>query len=97
MFFFYAEPEQKTLEWNILNPDQLITLEINNRRKQALFHLEIKKKRGLSINPDIHHSKVLSSDFFRFFLLGYPTNVFTDFQNKKRAIQEAKEAFLNMV
>ena len=50
MFFFYAEPEQKTLEWNILNPDQLITLEINNRRKQALFHLEIKKKRGLSIN-----------------------------------------------
>ena len=32
------------------------------RGEQALFNLEIKKKRGLSINPDIHHSKVFSSD-----------------------------------
>ena len=31
------------------------------RGKQAIFNLEIKKKSGLSINPDIHHSKVLSS------------------------------------
>ena len=31
------------------------------REEQALFNLEIKKKSGLSINPDIHHSKVLSS------------------------------------
>ena len=30
--------------------------------EQALFNLEIKKKSGLSINPDIHHSKVPSSD-----------------------------------
>ena len=29
--------------------------------EQAIFNLEIKKKRGLSINPDIHHSKVFSS------------------------------------
>ena len=42
-------PELKTLEWDILNPDQLI-------------NLDIKKKSGLSINPDIHHSKVFSSD-----------------------------------
>ena len=32
------------------------------RGKQAIFNLEIKKKSGLSINPDIHHSKVFSSD-----------------------------------
>ena len=32
------------------------------RGEQALFNLEIKKKSGLSINPDIHHSKVFSSD-----------------------------------
>ena len=32
------------------------------RGEQAIFNLEIKKKRGLSINPDIHHSKVFSSD-----------------------------------
>ena len=29
--------------------------------EQAIFNLEIKKKSGLSINPDIHHSKVSSS------------------------------------
>ena len=32
------------------------------RGEQAIFHLEIKKKSGLSINPEIHHSKVFSSD-----------------------------------
>ena len=32
------------------------------RGEQALFNLEIKKKSGLSINPDIHHSKVFSSE-----------------------------------
>ena len=31
------------------------------RGEQAIFNLEIKKKSGLSLNPDIHHSKVLSS------------------------------------
>ena len=29
---------------------------------QAIFNLEIKKKSGSSINPDIHHSKVPSSE-----------------------------------
>ena len=33
------------------------------RGEQAIFNLEIKKKSGLSINPDIHHSKVFSSEF----------------------------------
>ena len=32
------------------------------RGKQAIFNLEIKKKSGLSINPDVHHSKVFSSE-----------------------------------
>ena len=31
------------------------------RGEQAIFNLEIKKKSGSSINPDIHHSKVFSS------------------------------------
>ena len=39
----------KTLEWDILNPNRLI-------------NLEIKKKSEISIDPDIHHSKVPSSD-----------------------------------
>ena len=30
------------------------------RGEQAIFNLEIKKKSGSSINPDIHHSKVPS-------------------------------------
>ena len=33
------------------------------RGEQALFNLEIKKKSGLSINPDIPHSKVPSSGY----------------------------------
>ena len=33
------------------------------RGEQATFNLEIKKKSGLSINPDIHHSKVSSSGY----------------------------------
>ena len=34
---------------------------LNSRGKQAIFNLDIKKKFGLSINSDIHHSKVFSS------------------------------------
>ena len=33
------------------------------RGEQAIFNLEIKKKSGLSINPDIQHSKVFSSGY----------------------------------
>ena len=45
------------------------------RGEQAIFNLEIKKKSGLSINPNIHHSKVFSSgdreelQTFLFFLI----------------------------
>ena len=48
VFLYLASSELKTLEWDILNPDRII-------------NLEIKKKSGLSLNPDIHHSKVFSS------------------------------------
>ena len=41
-------PELKSLEWNILNPDRLI-------------NLEIKKRRSSSTDINIHHSKVFSS------------------------------------
>ena len=50
-------PELKTLESDILNPDCLINLEINNNRR-LISRL---KKSRLNINPDIHHSKVPSS------------------------------------
>ena len=33
------------------------------RGEQAIFNLDIMKKSGLSLNPDIHHSKVFSSGF----------------------------------
>ena len=29
------QPELKTLEWDILNPDLLINLEINNKRRTS--------------------------------------------------------------
>ena len=32
--------------------------------EQAIFNLQIKKKSGLSLNPNIHHSKVFSSDIY---------------------------------
>ena len=38
------------------------------RGEQALFNLEIKKKSGLSINPDIHHSKVFSSGLMHYYI-----------------------------
>ena len=33
--------------------------------EQAIFNLQIMKKSGLSLNPDIHHSKVFSSDHIK--------------------------------
>ena len=61
---FSKYPELKTLEWDILNPDRLINLEINNKRRTSIINLEIKKKSGSSLNPDIHHLKVPSSGWF---------------------------------
>ena len=41
--------------------------------EQAIFNLQIKKKSGLSLNPDIHHYKVFSSrDKFN---LGWSSNL----------------------
>ena len=54
--------ELGTFKWDILNPDRLFNLEINNRGEQALFYLKIKEKRRSSIDLDIHHSKVFSSE-----------------------------------
>ena len=39
------------------------------RGEQAIFNLEIKKKSGLSLNPDIHHSKVFSSGYICIYVL----------------------------
>ena len=49
--------ELKTFEWDIC----WLIWRLNSLGKQTIFNLEIKKKSGLSINPDIHHSKVFSS------------------------------------
>ena len=38
------------------------------RGEQAILNLEIKKESGLSLNPDIHHSKVFSSGKLWLFL-----------------------------
>ena len=46
-----------TFKWYIINPERLTNLEINNKRKKALFNLEIKKKSKLSINPVIHYPR----------------------------------------
>ena len=39
--------------------------------EQAIFNLQIKKKSGLSLNPDIHHSKVFSSAQTKFLIFYY--------------------------
>jgi len=44
------------------------------RGEQAIFNLEIKKKRGLSLNPDIHHSKVFRAENFRMKYPDIPSN-----------------------
>jgi len=54
-----------------VNPKRLGASETNCKcpelktLEQAIFNLEIKKKSGSSINPDIHHSKVPSSGIVR--------------------------------
>ena len=64
MLILDYKPELRTFKWDILNPDRLINLEINNRRrKRIIWSLEIKKKRKLSIDLNFHHSNVFSSVF----------------------------------
>ena len=33
----FSSSELKTLEWDILNPDRLINLEINNKRRTSII------------------------------------------------------------
>ena len=35
--YIQTELKTKVLEWDILNPDQLINLEINNKRKTSII------------------------------------------------------------
>ena len=42
----------------------LLLWSLNSCGEQAIFKLDIKKKSGLSLNPDIHRSKVFSSGGF---------------------------------
>ena len=58
---YHVQSELTTLEWYILNPDLLINLEINNKRKTSI--IKSGDYGGSSINPDFHHSKVSSSDW----------------------------------
>ena len=41
---FDIQPELKTLEWNILNPDRLINLEINNKRRTSIITSQDEEK-----------------------------------------------------
>ena len=59
--------------------------------EQAIFNLEIKKKSGLSLNPDIHHSKVFSSD--RIYSLKYRRSTTLGFRVRKSEF-EAKTQFI---
>ena len=47
-----------------LIPSGRLIWRLITRGEQALFNLEIKKKSGLSINPDIHYSKVPRAENF---------------------------------
>ena len=71
--------ELKTVKLDILNPDRLINLEINYKRRKAIFNLEIKKKRRSSIDLDIHHSKVFSPGQIVKFSLSNTTTHIGDF------------------
>ena len=53
--------------------DGLINRKINNKREEALFNIEIRKKSGSNINPNIHHCKAPSSESqAENFRMGYP-------------------------
>ena len=55
------------------------------RGEQAIFNLEIKRKSGLSINPDIHHSKVFSLGLLEWIEIT-PTIHSTNFIHRKKKI-----------
>ena len=57
-YMIISIPELKTLEFDTLNSDRLI-------------NLEIKKKRRSSINLDSHHSKIPSSGYIDLRIQGY--------------------------
>ena len=64
-------PELETLEWDILNPDRFINLEINNKESTSIIQSGDLNKRRLSINPDIHYSKVSSSEVRTFCFINF--------------------------
>ena len=53
------------------------------RGEQAIFNLEIKRKSGLSNNPDIHHSKVFSLGLLEWIEIT-PTIHLTNFIHRKK-------------
>ena len=62
------------------------------RGEQAIFNLEIKKKSGSSINPDIHHSKVPSSgQAVKFFAWIIFFQLFSKFQKSKKLSGDARK------
>ena len=62
--FFEIKSELNTFKRISLIPIGYLIWRSITRGEQAIFNLEIKKKSGSSLNPDIHNSKVPSSDIF---------------------------------
>ena len=54
-----------------------------------IFNLEISKNRGLSINPDVHHSKVPSSEYFNK-ICYHNAFFYIEFYNQRKLIKMAK-------
>ena len=53
--------------------------------EQAIFNLQIKKKSGLSLNPDIHHSKVFSSAQIKLVFLFHKTIILSCISSEAEA------------
>ena len=57
--------------------------------EQALYNLEIKKKSGLNLNPNTHHSKVFSSGKV-YLLLGDQSIIIDRYSSSKKQQENFK-------
>ena len=64
------------------------------RGEQAIFNLDIMKKSGLSLNPDIHHSKVFSSGQILFGTSHVPRECLQMIKILKFCLQNPRNLFI---
>ena len=100
--FFQKTPELKISEWDNLNPDRLINLEINNKRITSIICSELKTLELDTLNPDhlIRISIVETYDFlnplFWYTLIGRIVGTLVDKDYNNLKINKKRRSSINL-